>query len=105
MLWVSDPKLAMLSTNGANDLSLTPNNSNRKSQNPRIDRHAGVAQNPMHLEEPPALPRTPHANLVAKLVIGMADTEAPPVNRRIQTRNHPDMDPMLENKSRPTVLM
>ena len=61
--------------------------------------HVGIAQNPMYLAEPPALPRTPHANLVAKLVTGM------PVDRRIQTRSYADMDTMVENKSRPTLLM
>ena len=66
---------------------------------------AGIAQNPMHLAESPALPRTPHADLMAKLVTGKPDAEAPPVYRRIQTRSHPDMDPMVEIKSRPTVLM
>ena len=104
MLWASDPKLSMLSTNGANDLSLA-NNSNRKHQNPRTNMPVGTAQNPMHWAEPPALPRTPHANHVVKLVIGMPDAEASPVDRRIQTRCHPDVDPMVENKSRPTVLM
>ena len=67
--------------------------------------HVGIAQNPMHLTEPLALPKTPHANHVAKLVIGMPDAEGPPVDRRIQTRSHPDVDPMVENKSRPTILM
>ena len=67
--------------------------------------HVGIARNPMHLAEPPALPRTPHANLVAKLVTGMPDAKAPLVDRRIQTRSHPDMDTMVENKSRPTLLM
>ena len=49
MLWALDPKLSMLSTNGANDLNLIPNNSNRKYQNLKTNIHAGIAQNPMHL--------------------------------------------------------
>ena len=57
----------------------------------------------MHLAEPPTLPRTPHANHVAKLVIGKPDAKAPLVDRRIQARSHPDIDLMVENKS--TVLM
>ena len=105
MLWASDPKLSMLSTNGANTLSLTLNNSNRKHQNPRTNMHGGIAQNPVHLAELPALPRTPHANHVAKLVIGMPDAKTSPIGKRIQTRSHPDVDPMVKNKSRPTVLM
>ena len=105
MVWASDPKLSMLSTNRADDLSLTHNNNNRKHQNPRTNMHVGIAQNSMHLAEPPALQRTPHAGLVAKLVTGIPDAIAPPVDRRIQTRSHPDVDPMVENKNRPTVLM
>ena len=60
--------------------------------------HAGIAQDPMHLVEPFALPRTPHANHMVKLVIGMPDARAPPVDRRIQTRSHPDVDTMVEKK-------
>ena len=45
------------------------------------------------------LPRTSHANHVAELVTGMSHTEAPPVDRRIQTRSHPDMGPKVESKS------
>ena len=45
----------------------------------------GIAQNPMNLAEPPALPRIPHAVHVAELVTGMPDAEAHPVDRRIQT--------------------
>ena len=67
--------------------------------------HAGIAQNSMHLAEPPALPRTPHADHMAKLVTGMPDDEVPPIDRKIQTRSHPDMDPKVENTSRPTLLM
>ena len=67
--------------------------------------HVGIAQNPMHVAQPPALPRTPHVNLVVKLVTGMPDAEPPPVDRTIQTRSQPDVDPMVENKSRPIVLM
>ena len=65
MLWASDPILSMLSTNGANDLSLA-HNSNREHQTLRTNMHVGIAQNPMHLAEPPVLPRTPHANHVAE---------------------------------------
>ena len=50
--------------------------------------HVGIAQNPMHLAELPALPRTPHANLVAELVTDMSDAKAPLVDRRIQTKSH-----------------
>ena len=96
MLWALDPKLSMLSTNEADDLSLIPNKSNRKYQNPRINMHAGIAQDPMHLVEPFALLRTPHANHMVKLVIGMPDAKAPPVDRRIQTGSHPDVDTMVE---------
>ena len=67
--------------------------------------YVGIAQNAMHLAETPALLRTPHADLVAKLITGMPDPEAPPVDRKIQTRSNPDMDPMAESKCRPTVLM
>ena len=95
MLWALNPKLLMLSKNGAEHLSLTPNSRNRKNQNPRTNMHVGTAENPMHLAEPPALPRTPHVNFVAKLVIGMPDAKAPLVDRRIQTKNHPDVDPMV----------
>ena len=105
MLWASDPKLSMLSTNAANNLSLTPNNSNRKHQNPRSNMHVGIAQNPIHLAKSPAQPRTQHAGLVAKLVTGMPDAKTPPVGRRIQTRRHPDIDTMGKNKSRSTLLM
>ena len=105
MLWALDPKPSMLSTNRAVDLSLTPNNSNRKHQNPKTNMHVVIAQNPIHLAEPPALPRTQHAGLVAKLGIGIPGAKAPPVDRRIQTRSHADMDTMVENKSRPTLLM
>ena len=105
MLWALDPKLSMLSTNRADDFSLAPHNSNRKHQNPRTNMHVVIALNPMHLADLPALPRTLHANLVAKLVTGMPDAKAPPVDRRIQTRSHPDMDPRVEKKSKPIVLM
>ena len=64
-----------------------------------------IALSPMHLTEPPALPRTPHADHVAELVTGMSDAEVPPVNRRIQRRSHPDVDSKVENKSIPTLLM
>ena len=67
--------------------------------------HEGIAENFMYLEEPPALPRTPHANYVAKLVTGTADAKVPPIDRKIQTRSHPDVDPRVENKSRLTLLM
>ena len=67
--------------------------------------HVGIEQNPLHLAEPSVLPRTPCANLVAKLVTGMPDSKAPPVDRRIQTRSHPDMDTMVEDKNRPILLM
>ena len=73
----------MLSTNGANDLSLTHNNSNKKHQTPRTNMHVGIALSPMHLVEPPALPKTPHGDHVAELVTGTSDAEAPPVDRRI----------------------
>ena len=63
--------------------------------------HVGTAKNPMHLEEPPALPRTPHANLVEKLVTGMPDAKATLVDRRIQTRSHSDVDPMVKTKADP----
>ena len=95
----------MLSTNGADNLSLNHNNSNKNHQTPRTNMHAGTAPSPMHLTEPPALPRTPHANHVAQLVTWMSDDEATPVDRRIQTRSYPDVDPKVENKSRPTLLM
>ena len=83
MLWALDTKLSMLSPNRADNLSLTPNNNSRKYQNPKTNMHVGIAQNPMHLAEPSALPRIPHADLVAKLVTGMPDAKAPPVDRRI----------------------
>ena len=67
--------------------------------------HVGNAQSPMQLGEPPALPRTPHAIHVAELVTGMPDAEAPPVDRRIQRRNHPDMGPKVESISRSTLLI
>ena len=76
-----------------------------KNFTPQTNMHVGIALSPMHLAEPPALPRTPHANHVAELVTGTSDAEAPPVNRRIQTRSYPDIDPKVENKSRPTLLM
>ena len=98
-------KLSMLSTNRANDHSLTYNNSNKKHQHPRNNMHVGIALSPMHLAEPPTLPRTPHADHVAELVTGTPDAKAPPVDRRIQTRSHPDRVPKVENKSRPTVLI
>ena len=91
--------------NRASDLSLTPNYSNRKCQIPRTNMHAEIAQNPMHLAEHPALLRTTNADHVVKLVTGMPDAETPPVDRRIHTKRHPDVDQMVENKSRPTVLM
>ena len=40
MLWASDPKLSMLSTNGTNNLSLTHKNSNQKS-NPQNQHSCG----------------------------------------------------------------
>ena len=66
--------------------------------------HVGIALSPMHLAGPPALPRTPHADHVAELATGTSDAKAPPVDRRIQTRSHPDMGPKVEYKSRPTLL-
>ena len=57
--------------------------------------HAGIAQNPMHLAEIPALPRTPHADHVAELVTGMPDAKVPPIDRKIQTRSQPDMHPKV----------
>ena len=93
----------MLSSNGADDLSLAPKTENIKT--PRTNMHVGIVQNPMHLAEPPALPRTPHADHAEKLVIGMPDAKAPLVERSIQTSSHPAVDPMVENKSRPTLLM
>ena len=66
---------------------------------------AGIALSSMHLAEPPALPRTPHANHVAELVTEISDAKAPPVDRRIQTRSHPVVGPKVENKRRPTLLM
>ena len=77
----------------------------QKHWTPRTNMYVGMAQNPISLAEPPALPRTPHDDHVAELVTGMTDAEAPPVDRRIQTRSHPDVDPRAENKSRPTLLM
>ena len=67
--------------------------------------HVGIALSPMHLVEPPALSRTPHANHVAELVTGMPDAKAPPVDRRIQTRSLENMGPKVESKSRPTLLI
>ena len=67
--------------------------------------HAGIAQNPMHLTEPPALQRNPPANHVAEFVTGTSDSKAPPVDRKIQARSHPDMIPKVEKKSIPTLLM
>ena len=67
MLWVLDQNLAMLSTNGADNLSLTPNNSNRKHQNPRTNMHAGIALNPILLAKPAVLPRTPYAKSSGKI--------------------------------------
>ena len=58
----------------------------------------------MHLAEPPALPRTSHANHMAELVTEMSDVEEPLVNRRIQTRSHPDVVQKVESKSGPTLL-
>ena len=105
MLWALDPKLSMLSINGADDLSLTPNNSNRKHQTSRTNMHVGIAQNPMHLAEPPALPGTPHTDYVAKLVIGMPDSKAHSVDRRIQNEKPPRHGHNGGKQSRPTVLM
>ena len=101
MLWASDPKLSMMSTNGAYDLSLT--HSNKKHQTPRTNMHVGTALSPMHLAEPPVLPGTPHADHVAELVTGTA--KAPPIDQRIQTRSYPDVGPKVGNKSRPILLM
>ena len=70
-----------------------PKTSTENIGNPRTNMHVGIAQNSMHLAEPPALPRTPHANHVAKLVIEMRDAEAPPVDRRIQTKKPPRCGP------------
>ena len=47
--------------------------------------HVGIALGPMHLAEPPALPRTPHANHVAELITGMSDADSPLVDRKIQS--------------------
>ena len=78
-----DPKLSMLSTNGANGLSLTHNNKQQKTPTPRTNMHVGIALSLMHLAEPPALPRAPYADHVAELITGTSDTEAPPEDRRI----------------------
>ena len=51
MLWASDPKLLMLSTNRADDLSLANTQQQQKHQTPRTNMHTGIAQNPMHLAE------------------------------------------------------
>ena len=72
---------------------------------PTTGMHVGIALSPMCLAEPPALPRTPHADHVAELAATTSDAKAPLVDRRIQTRSHPDVDPKVENKSRPTLLM
>ena len=101
--------LGSKTVNAVNKWSQWPQSSTQqhqiKTSNPRTNIHMGIALNPIHLAEPPALPRTPHANVVAKLVTGMSDAEAPSVDRWIQTRSHADMDTMVENKSRPTLLM
>ena len=49
--------------------------------------------------------KDPTCPFLAKFVIGMQDIKAPLVDRRIQTRSHPDVDTLVENKSRPTLLM
>ena len=67
--------------------------------------HVGIAVSPMHLAEPPVLPRIPHTDHVTQLGTGISDAKAPPVDRRIQARVQPDVDPKVENKSRCTLLM
>ena len=67
--------------------------------------HVGIALSHMHLAEPSFLPRTPHADHVAELATGTSDVKAHPVDRRIQTKSHPDVDPKMEYKSRSTLLM
>ena len=82
-----------------------PQQQQQKHQTPRTNMHVGIALSPMHLTEPPAMPRTPHTNHVAELATGTSDAKALLVNRMIQSRSHPDMGTRVENKSRPTLLM
>ena len=60
--------------------------------------HVGIALSPMHLAEPPALARTPHTDHMRELVTGTSDTEAPPVDRRIQARSHPNVGQRWKQK-------
>ena len=53
------------------------------------------------MAEPPALPRSLHADHVAELVTGTSDAKAPPVDRRIQTRSNIDMGSRVETKADP----
>ena len=104
MLWVLDPKLSMLSTNRATTSVLPPTTATENIKTPKPTCMWELHKVP-YTWQPSALPRTPHADLVVKLVIGMPDAKAPLVDQRFQTRSHSDVDTLVENKSRPTLLM
>ena len=89
MLWASDPKLPMISTDGADDLRHTHNNSNKKHWTPRTNMHVRMPLSHMHLVEPPALPRTPHAYHVAELVTGIQIRSQPNMGLKWKTKADP----------------
>ena len=60
--------LSCLHTNQQMELmtSVSPTTTATENIEPPTNMHVGIAQNPMHLADPPAPPRTPYANHVAE---------------------------------------